>query len=224
MKATSLFILWLVVYPQANTIRIPARIGTVEVTFDRTRVSPLDVRRWFQLSPIVGGDNNYLYPEEVDQCIADDPRYEGCGKGEDVVSLHNTQLTLDRIRKRIRGLDPKNYPEDLKDVVLYVRAIQSFGLWVDTQLMTFKKTGDASVLRVRFSGVDPGVVCGAALERIGGARSGTEPFRLARFDWRNCVWSEERKRIGEYPKAAWEKFLKNHGIEEHYVEEFPDDE
>jgi hypothetical protein len=107
--------------------------------------------------------------------------------------------------------------------VLYVRAIQAFGLWVDTQLMRFKETGGSSVLRSRYRGLDPNVVCSAGVERIGKARSGTEAFHLARFEWRNCVWNEERKRIGEYPKAAWEKFLKNHGIEEHYVEEFPDD-
>jgi hypothetical protein len=223
MKATSLFVLWLVVYPHTTTIRILAGIGRIEITFDQTRVSPSEVRRWFQLSPIAGWDNNYLLPEEVDQCLTDDPRYEGCGKGVEVISLHNTQLTLDRIRKRIRGLDPKKYPKDLEEVVVYARGIQSFGLWVDTQLMTFKETGDASVLKARFSGVDPNVVCRAAVERIGRARSKTEAFHLARYGWRNCIWVEERKRIGEYPKAAWEKFLKNHGIQEHYVEEFPDD-
>jgi hypothetical protein len=95
MKATSLFVIWLVVYPHRTTIRIRAGIGTVEITFEQTRVSRLDVRRWFRLSPIVGADNHYLYPEEVDQCPTDDPRYEGCGKGQEVVSLHNAHLTLD---------------------------------------------------------------------------------------------------------------------------------
>ena len=223
MKAISLFVLWLAVYPHTATIRIRAGIGTVEVTFDQTRMSPLEVRRWFQLSPIVGADNHYLYPEEVDQCLTDDPQYEGCGKGKEVINLHNTRLNLDRIRKRIRGLDPKNYPKGLEEILSYVRAIQSFGLWVDTQLVTFNTTGDASVLRAQFRGVDPNVVCSAAVERVGRARSKTEAFHLARFEWRNCVWAEERKRIGEYPKAAWEEFLKNHGVEEHYVEEFPDD-
>ncbi|HEV2245644.1 MAG TPA: hypothetical protein VGW37_03245 [Terriglobia bacterium] len=223
MRSVSLFVLWLAVYPHTTTIRIRAGIGTVEITFDRARVSPLDVRRWFQLSPVVAADNFHLFPEEVDQCPTDDPRYEGCGKGEEVVSLHNTRLTLDSIRKRILGLDPKSYPEDLEEVVLYLRGIQSFGFWVDTQLMRFKETGGSSVLRSRFSGVDPSVVCSAALQQIGRARSGTRAFHLARFQWRNCVWAEERRRIGEYPKAAWEKFLKNHGIEEHYVEQFPDD-
>lgn len=208
---------------QETTIHIPLVMGVDEVTFDATRLSPAEVKHWMQLSPNVGQDNGYLTPENIELCDSNDPRYEGCGKEQEHVNFHNAQLNIDRIRKRIGNLDPNRYPPDMSSVVLYVRRIQSFGLWRDTQLLAFEKSGDLSVLESQFDGINPKVSCSKVLDRIRNAEGHAEASHLGRFDWFNCVWHAESKQIGEYPKSAWEKFLSAHGIREHYIEEKVED-
>jgi hypothetical protein len=194
------------------------------VTYDPARVSEQDVRRWIQLSPDVSPSNFYQVPEEIEFCIsAMDPGYEPCGKSADEINAHNAQHTLDRIGRRIKDLDPAHYPPDLREVVLYLRQIQRFWLWKETQRFAFWKTGDLRALESQFEGINPTVICGPVLDRIAAAQTHDEAVKFAHYDWWNCVWDEERKRIGEYPKAAWEKFLANHGISERYVEQDVDD-
>lgn len=217
MPPVTLVALWALSWFQAETIRIPAKIGVDEVTFDPSRVSALEVTRWIQLSPNL--DNFYLFPEVLEQCFAGDPRYQGCRKEQEALNLHNAQLNLDRITRRIHDLDSNHYPADLSEVVAYVKRIQSFALWKETQRLAFVKSGDLSALRSEFEGLDARLSCGTVVDRIGNAGSRAEARKLARFDLANCLWKAEMRQLGEYPKQAWEKFLTNHGIREHYIED-----
>lgn len=201
------------------TIRIPCAGDIDEVTFDSSQLSPAEVERWMQLSPEVSRYNHYRFPEKFEQCPLDDPQYEGCGKEQVRVNLHNARLNLDKIQHRIRDLDPKRYPAELSEVVLYLRAIQSFSLQAETQRLAFATTGDASALESQFDDINPKLVCGTILERIRSAKREAEASALSWADWSNCVSNGEIKRIGEYPTEAWEKFLAAHGIREHFIEE-----
>lgn len=223
MTSTILFVLYaLSGHPRAQEtkIRIPLAGDIDEVTFDSAQVPPSEVKRWIRLSPNVGPYNNYLVPENIELCKSDDTRYEGCGKEQEGVNLHNAQLNLDTIRGRIRALDPDRYPADLKEVVVYVRRIQSFALWAETQKLAFVESGDVSILESTFTGgIDPKRSCGTVLDRITKAENQAERSKLARFDWFNCVLEVQKQRIGEYPQGAWEKFLADHGIREHFIQE-----
>lgn len=214
----------LILNPQRTTIRIPHVMGTDEITFDPSRVSPAEVRRWLRLSPVLGPDNGYLSLESIEQCVAHDPRYQGCGKEQESVNLHNAQLNIEKIRQRIDELDdPAQYPVELSEVVSYIKRLQSFNLSRNTRLFEFEKGGDVFVLQSQFEGLDPKLSCGTVLDQIAHAKSHAEASQLARFDWANCVWFVEREKIGEYPKGAWEKFLSAYGIREHDVPEVVDD-
>ncbi len=208
---------------QTITIRIPLAGDIDEVTFDPSRVSPEEVKRWIQFSPNVGSYNGFLIPENVELCDSSDPRYEGCGKTQKQVNFHNAQLNIDKIRERNDHLDPSYYPADLSTVVLYVKRIQMFGLWRDTQLLTFEKRGRLPILGSKFEGINPKLSCGTILTRIAKAETRQKRSQLARFDWSNCVWDAEKEQIGPFPKEAWQKFLANHGIREHYIQEAPSD-
>lgn len=142
---------------KAATIRIPLAGDVDEVTFDSSQLSPTEVERWMQLSPNVGPYNGFLIPENVELCDASDPRYRGCGKEQEHLDFHNAQLNTDKIRMRIRDLDPAQYPPDLSKVVLYLRDVQYFGLWRNTQLVAFERHGDLSVLESHFDGINPRV-------------------------------------------------------------------
>ncbi len=128
---------------------------------------------------------------------------------------------LDRMRQRIRDLDPQQYPADPSKVVVYLRRVQSFGFWANTQLLSFVKTCDLLALQSQFDGVNPKLPCSAALDRIAKAKSGPEPeaYGWVRSDWARCVWEAEMKQVGNYPKDLWNCFLAARGIQEHFVKD-----
>lgn len=204
---------------RTTTIRIPHVFGTDVITFDPSRVSPAELRRWLRISPVLGTENNYVVPEDVNLCKSDDTRYEGCGKEQTTLNFHNAQLNIDAIRRRIHELeDPAQYPPDLSEVVSYLRHVQSFGLWSDTRLLEFAKTGRVSALESKFSGIDPRVICPGTLRDIAHTTDPAAAFQKAWHDWYNCLWSAELAKIGQYPQRAWERFLSAHGIAEHDVQ------
>lgn len=206
-----------------GTIRIPLAGDVDKVTFDSSKVSPDDVRRWMQLSPNVGNYNAYLIPENLDMCFADDARYQGCvaaGAGEEYhVNFHNAQLNIERIRRRISELEPSRYPAGLFEIVSYVGRIQSFGLWRNEQTFSFLKTEDTSALETPFEELDSKSICGSVLNSIRNAKNRSEASHLARFEWSNCVTGAEMKRVGPYPQKAWEDFLAANFIREYVIRE-----
>ena len=201
---------------QETTMRISLAFGNDDITFNSTRVSPAEVNRWMQLSPYIGIENNYLTPESIDQVMGYLPGEVGCGS-RGGVKPRGAELALGRIRQRVRDLDPDHYPTNLAKVVLYVRRIQSFALWADTQLLSFVKTCDLPALESEFDGISPRSGCGGALGRIAKAKGGFEAYGWARSAWADCVWGAEMKQIGPYPKDAWQCFLSAHGIREHFI-------
>lgn len=195
-------------------IKVPGTGDQDIVSYDPARVSEQEVRRWIQLSPKVSNSNFYGITQSVGDCGS---QHEPCELNPTVV-----ERTLDTVRKRIKDLDPGHYPADLREVVLYFRKIQRFGLWQETQRFAFWQTGDHHALESEFEGINPAVACGQVLDQIAAAQTRDAANKLVWQDWKNCIRDEERKQIGEYPKAAWESFLSNHGMREHYVEEGDD--
>jgi hypothetical protein len=205
---------------QETTIRIPHVFGTDVVRFDPSRVSPAELRRWLTLSPILGTENGYVVPENVRLCVAGDARYQDCGKGRGTLNLHNARVNIEAIRSRIRLLDDRSrYPSDLSAVVSYVRHVQSFNLWADTQLLDLAETGDISVLERKFDAIDPGAACPGVLRRIAQTKDRAAAFEIAWHDWYNCLWNAEVAKIGGYPQKEWEEFLSARGISEHDEQE-----
>jgi hypothetical protein len=208
---------------QVTSIRIPLAGDVAKVTFDSSKVSPDDVGRWMQLSPNVGNYNEYLIPENLDVCFADDARYQGCVAGrageEHRVNFHNAQLNIERIRRRISELETTRYPAGLFEIVSYVRKIQSFGLWRDEQIFSFLKTEDTSALEIPFEELDPKSICSPVLNSIRNAKNRSEASHLARFEWSNCVTDAEMKRVSPYPQKAWQDFLAANFIKEYVIRE-----
>src|SRR5581483_11664634 len=113
-------------------------------------------------------------------------------------------LNLEKIRTVIANLDPNRFPPDLSPVVLYLRGLQEFALWKETQRLAFFQTGDVSQLESRFHEIDPKASCKTALDEIRRTNDKQQAQELAWHDWANCVVHEEYKKIGPYPQKAWD--------------------
>jgi hypothetical protein len=203
---------------QQTTLRFRADPTIIEVTFDAARLRTEDVKRWMQLRDLISNENGYQVPAWLEQCFRDDPRYVPCG-GEPSIDINNARLNLGRIRDAISNLDQKRFPTDLSPVVLYLRRIQEFALWKETQRLLFFQTGNIGQLESPFQKINPKVSCEAALNQIRNTTDRLQASELARVNWGNCVWAEERKQIGPYPQKAWDSFVSAHGIHEHVFQE-----
>jgi len=153
---------------QEMTLRFEAWPIVNEVTFDAARTPVEDVRRWMQLADHISNENGYQVPFWLEQCYRDDPRYVPCGGEPPSINVNNARLNLEKIRTVLANLDPNAFPPDLSPVVLYLREIQIFALWKETQRLEFAQTGDVARLEAPFQTIDPKVACKASLDRIRG--------------------------------------------------------
>jgi hypothetical protein len=201
-------VLLVVAVGQETTIRIPLSSEEIdEVTFDATRVSGTDVRRWILLSEY----GPYSEADVGIELCAWVPPSESARIQK---KIHLAHATLGELRERIRDLDEAHYPAELAEVVSYLKRQRSFWLWLESQKLAFVETGDLGALQTAFDEIDPKSTCGTILEGIRNAKDQKTAWHLAFFDWHSCVSRASEKRRGPYPKNAWQSFLAAYGISE----------
>jgi len=174
------------------TLRIPLQQGQAEevvvVTFDQSRVSAADVKRWVLLH------ENGPYATSTLGYYAD------C-KSSNVPKLENDIKQTQEILKK---LDSADYPSELSDVVAYLKALQSFWLWEEEQELEFLKDGKAP--DSEYNDVD----LGACMV----SDTGRQNCREVLIRWPNCILHLMQKRIGNYPRDRLKAFLDAYGIQE----------
>jgi hypothetical protein len=219
------------------------------VSFDSSKIPERQMRELIILSPLVtdyagippvsaakdfgaggslsGGvrDKNF-FALDLEQCLAQDPEYSVCaGKRNDVSSpnfLHNAEVNLRRSRRGLEWLQHLNYPKELQPVVEFLRRGLALSLWIEETRVRYYSTWDENVLREVHDGIAPGKTCAEIFRKLQAASSQEEKYRIAKFDWANCIRREIRRQLGTYPVSAWNAFLKAYGITETYKEQVPD--
>jgi hypothetical protein len=173
-----------------------------EVTFDPTRVTQEQLRRWILLSK--DGPYNEATLSSCMELQADptSKRYEQQRASE---------------QKLISELDEAKYPPELSEVLRYLRRVRSLWFWIDTQQIRFLQTDNVSSLEQRYDDVDLLEACAKPIEKIRVSRNRAEAINAACFDWNNCVLAAGTKKIGPYPMDAWKAFLSTYGIREHII-------
>lgn len=178
--------------PGQVTLRIPLQTGQAEevavVTFDESRVSAADVKRWVLLhenGPYATSTRGY---------------YADCNSSN-VPKLEND---IKQTQETLKKLDSTDYPSELSDVVAYLKTLQSFWLWQEKEELAFLKDGKAP--DSEYNDVDLGA-CKVS-------DSGRQNCREVLIKWHNCVLHLMQKRLGNYPKDRWKAFLDAYGIQE----------
>ena len=98
----------------------------------------------------------------------------------------------------------------------------AFSLWLEETKLEFYQSGDVNVLRRRYGEMEPARGCAAALEQVQrGIQSNNAQYDMVVLPWHNCVNDLFRRRLGDYPMAAWQRFLSKWGIQERLVEMMP---
>ena len=174
------------------TLRIPLQPGEAEevvvVTFDESRVSAADVKRWVLLhenGPYATSTRGY---------------YADC-KSSNVPKMEND---IKQMREIVKKLDSTDYPSELADVVAYLKRIQSFWLWQEEEQLAFLTDGKAP--DSEYNDVDLGAC------KVSDSRR--QNCREVLITWPNCVLRLMQKRLGKYPTDKWKAFLDAYGIQE----------
>jgi hypothetical protein len=174
------------------TLRIPLDPENVAVvTFDDTRVSAADLKRWMQ------ADEHGPYATTVfgyyADCDANDtPKMEK--------DIKTSQQFADE-------LDPNKFPPELSGVVMYLKDLQLFWLWQAKQELEFLKIGTSP--DAEYKGNDL-AQCQAHLETLNKAQACHQVF----YNWHNCVLHTMEEQLGKYPQNKWKAFLDAYGIKE----------
>lgn len=201
------------------TIAIPTADGVDKVSYDSSRLKREDVMRWMQLSPHVIDSNDYLVPEALELCIDGSNDYLPCGSRDiqDPNFFKNAEVNLSNIQKRIEYLGDSSYPQELRPVVNYIKAIQSSGLQWQERRLAYLKTNQLSDLSGKVAGIDIDKACSSTLNDLAKAPEYKAAYQLVWKDWSNCVNSAVRKQLGPYPMSAWDNFLRTYRIKESFV-------
>jgi hypothetical protein len=191
---TILLILLAVAVPPTNkvTLSIPLQPGPepeliAVVTFDTDRVSAEDVKKWMLLH-----ESSYFHTVMFGF-------YPDC-KPSDIPKL---EQEIKKTEQMVNELDPSKYPPELNDIVVYLKDLQSFWLWMAQQELAFRKSG--KLPQTEYNGVD--LACQVP--------ASTEPLcHRILHRWHNCANDAMAKKLGSYPVEKWKAFLDSYGIQE----------
>ena len=173
------------------TLRVPLQPGPkpeeiAVLTYNPSRVSAEDVKKWMLLH-----ESAYYHTPAFGS-------YPDC-KPEDVSKLEED---IQKTEQLVNDLDHNDYPKELADVVRYLKALQSFWLWMEQQELAYLKTG--KLPQAEYNGLNL-KACQAPSNK-----TCSEIFNR----WHNCANNELMKQIGSYPKEKWKAFLDSFGIQE----------
>lgn len=179
---------------QQTTIRIPFGLDNFDVlTFDQSRVSVDDVKHWMKFS-----ETGYYGTHGVSLSGCDESAAVRLANG-----VKQTGIVLDELDHETA------YPPELAPVVLYLKRLIRFRLWLGEQYLQFAKTGTAPK-----SGYQNSDACRSADDGIRNEPDKKKACQRLGSEWTQCVLKEGLRQVGEYPKANWKEFLDAYGIKE----------
>jgi hypothetical protein len=207
-----------------QTMVLPTLLGEYHLTFDNRTVTEADLKPLVILSPHLAGWSSIAVTPRLERCVVGETEYLDC-RDRSVRSptfLWNARVNLKRGAAMLDNLRAMRAPVELDPVVTWLQSSLAFSLWLEETKLEFYQTGDMNVLRQRYGEMDPGRGCAAALEQVQrGVTANNAQYDMVVLPWHNCVNDLFRRRLGDYPIVAWQRFLTMWGIQERFVELLP---
>jgi hypothetical protein len=207
-----------------QTMVLPTLLGEYHLTYDNRKVNEADLKPLVILSPHLAGWNSIAVTPRLERCVVGESEYMDC-RDRSVRSptfLWNARVNLKRGVTTLDNLRAMRAPVELDPVVTWLQSSLAFSLWLEETKLEFYQTGDVNVLRQRYGEFDPSRGCENALAQVerGASATGAQ-YDMLVLPWHNCVNDHFRRRLGDYPMAAWQRFLSKWGIQERFVELMP---
>jgi hypothetical protein len=205
-----------------RTLVFPTLYGEYQLAFDDARIAEADVRTLVVLSPHLAGWESLAVAPRLERCVPGDPAYLECTRASDSPRfLWNARANLDAGVATLRQLSDLRAPAELDPVIAWLRRSLAFSLWLEETKLDFYRSRDARVLVRGYEGSEPGRACAPAVAAVGRAASRQAQDDVVALEWHNCVNGLVRRGLGEYPVAAWQRFLATWGVKERITEVLP---
>jgi hypothetical protein len=202
---------------------VPTLLGEYHLLFDDRRVTEAQLRALVVLSPHLAGWTSLAVAPRLERCVVGDSAYLDCGNRSvrSHTFLWNARVNLERGRDALTHVRGLRVPAELEPVSTWLQRSLAFSLWLEETKLEFFRTADVGVLRRRYEDLDPGRECAAVLGKVARATSADAQFDMVVLPWHNCANAQFRRRLGDYPMAAWLRFLSAWRITERLVEMLP---
>jgi hypothetical protein len=215
------------------------------ITFDPAKISDARLRELMLLSPYIGDYFNQLPPREIwagwsmdgavvdkrffslnlELCLPDDVAYVHC-EANDIRGpnfVHNAEVNLKKSKRGLAWLQKLDAPKQLEPVMKFLVEGLRLSLQTEETRLRYYSTWDESVLKEAHDGIEPAELCSETFHSLEGATSEEEKYAVVAHEWANCMNSATQRKLGKYPVAAWNDFLRAYGIKENFTEIGPPD-
>jgi hypothetical protein len=215
------------------------------VTFDPAKISDAKLHELILLSPYivtyfdqlpardigVAGSTEGLVVDKsflslkLELCISAEVVYVHCEANH--VSgpnfVRNAEVNVKKSKRGLAWLQNLDTPEELTPVMKFLVEGLAFSIETEETRLRYYTTWDENVLREAHDGIEPAEQCSETFHKLNGATSEEEKYGLVAHDWANCVNRAIQQKLGKYPVASWNAFLRTYGIKETFKEIGPPD-
>jgi hypothetical protein len=136
---------------------------------------------------------------------------------------HNAEINLKKSRRGLAWLQNLDAPKDLEPVMKFLVEGLRLSLQTEETRLRYYSTWDENVLKEAHDGIEPAELCSETFHSLEGATSEEEKYAVVAHEWANCVNSATQRKLGKYPVASWNDFLRAYGIKESFKEIGPPD-
>jgi hypothetical protein len=215
------------------------------VTFDPAKISDAKLRDLMMLSPYIADYFNQLPARDiwagwsmdgagVDKgffslslklCDPTDLAYVHC-ETNDVGGpnfARNAEVNLKKSRRGLAWLQNFDAPKELEPVMKFLVEGLRLSLQTEESKLRYFSTWGENILKEAHDGIEPAALCPEIFQTLDGATSEEEKYRVVAHDWANCMNSAIQRKLGKYPVASWNAFLRAYGIRESFREIGPPD-
>lgn len=214
------------------TISLNVENGTETVIFDDTKISESIVRQSMLFSPngpYSAGES--IIRSNLESCLDDDPDYKPCGD-RTIASpnfIANAEVNIRRTEELLVVIKTSQFPPELAAVKTFCLEQAAFRLAMARNKLNYFKSWDVKALYKPYDidsiavTLEPIKLCPAVFSALNQATSYSEKYRIAGYDWHNCINKAfvELDSQRPYPEGAWKSFLNKYGIRERFVFDEP---
>jgi hypothetical protein len=137
--------------------------------------------------------------------------------------LHNAEISIKKSKRGLIWLQSLDAPKELQQVMKFLIDGLAFSLWSEEIKFKYYSTWDQNVLKEVRGGIEPAQVCGESLSKLEAAASEENKYSIVTNGWGSCMNAAVQQKLGKYPVASWNAFLRAYGITETFQEIGPPD-
>jgi hypothetical protein len=190
-----------------TTISVDGMNGELRLTWDAARLPEARLRALADLAPETEPSSRVM-PDQIDL-------------GKDA-GVDRARATLAAGREMLKTLQAREVVPELEPVKAWLVTLCSSWLEIEERKLAYMQHHDLEALKRPIGPVDPKTACKDALAAVAAAGDRAAQWDALKYKWHNCVNDQMQTRAGDYPKAAWKKFLSTYGIKARYRLENPD--